>query len=459
MKKIFCWLLFWTFPAFLLSQNYQLDQRLEGHEAAISYLAMSAPDQLLVSGDEKGNIIVRETATGGIIHRLEQHKDRITDIAFSHEGQLMASASYDGTVILWNLSDGQSLETYQNTSSGAYDDVKGNEPSFVDFGPNDQMLYFGGYNLEVNRLSIQTGNLLNLHREAEDAITCGRVSPDGRHLAFASGGKIYFIDLRSWKVDKQFHRSDRYEDLICEIAFVPDRSVIAAWTVNGSIHFWDYQEDQYLNSIRATEVEGSSQLVFSNDGRQFLTGNLGRQALIWDLAQERVVQTLEEHQAPVTTFAISQDGQLIATGSEDHLILLWKKGSAPELPVPLTLPHQLNDRKVELQNTITVENEEIELLFWDNQKIDGDVISVNLNGAWIIDEQMLKQDPITHTVRFDQSENYLIVQAHNVGKIPPNTVALTIRDGDQERTITLRSELQTSAGLRLIHRGSNGDSE
>ncbi len=52
-------------------------------------------------------------------------------------------------------------------------------------------------------------------------------------------------------------------------------------------------------------------------------------------------------------------------------------------------------------------------------------------------------------VTFNEKHNILIVHAHNEGFIPPNTIAMIVRDGDKEHSFTLKSTMGTSAALRI----------
>jgi hypothetical protein len=61
-----------------------------------------------------------------------------------------------------------------------------------------------------------------------------------------------------------------------------------------------------------------------------------------------------------------------------------------------------------------------------------------------------KQKKITIEIPEDDTIGYLVMKAHNVGSIPPNTSLLRIMDGKKEHIIQLSSTLKRSGTLELI---------
>jgi WD40 repeat protein len=70
-------------------------------------LAFSPDGQILASGNNAGEIFVRDVASGElIIQPLVGHSNPIWGLAFSPDGETMVSASNDGQVIFWNTAEG-----------------------------------------------------------------------------------------------------------------------------------------------------------------------------------------------------------------------------------------------------------------------------------------------------------------------------------------------------------------
>lgn len=68
-------------------------------------LALSQSGNVIVTGDQLGNVSLWEVAKGTELYRLRGHKARISDIQFSPASDLLATASFDGKVLLWKTTD------------------------------------------------------------------------------------------------------------------------------------------------------------------------------------------------------------------------------------------------------------------------------------------------------------------------------------------------------------------
>lgn len=106
-------------------------------------------------------------------------------------------------------------------------------------------------------------------------------------------------------------------------------------------------------------------------------------------------------------------------------------------------------RKNHVLQTIEVVSDSLFLSFYDNGVVDGDSISVYLNGQAIVQNAMLKTVATKKTIGFTGNESELCLVAVNLGSIPPNTGLLVIRDGEKIYQINFSANLQTNAGVLL----------
>ena len=117
------------------------------------------------------------------------------------------------------------------------------------------------------------------------------------------------------------------------------------------------------------------------------------------------------------------------------------------------IPVTIKDREVKLQSTITVTAAEFEIEIWDKSVADGDSISLNLNGKWILENYEVVKNKLRMKVSINPQSpnNYLILYAHNLGEISPNTAAVAVLIGGQEYKLTLTSDLKTSGALNFVY--------
>lgn len=107
-------------------------------------------------------------------------------------------------------------------------------------------------------------------------------------------------------------------------------------------------------------------------------------------------------------------------------------------------------RQVVAEKECTVQHEKIILQVWDNNQEDGDIISLKLNDDWILTNFHLKKEKVSIPVELSRKNNQLLLFAENLGRIPPNTAAISIVDGLATKNIILNSDLHKSETVKLI---------
>ncbi len=108
-------------------------------------------------------------------------------------------------------------------------------------------------------------------------------------------------------------------------------------------------------------------------------------------------------------------------------------------------------RKISHRKEITVPTSQFKVQVWDGDKVDGDVISLQYNGKWLVQKYTIsktKREFVLDVV--PGAENQLILYAENEGQYPPNTAAITYFDGTQERSLSLSSDKSTCGALKFV---------
>ena len=103
---------------------------------------------------------------------------------------------------------------------------------------------------------------------------------------------------------------------------------------------------------------------------------------------------------------------------------------------------------------IDVASDSVRLSFYDNAEVDGDSISVFLNGDLLIAHQELSERAFNVYVKLDSTKeiNEVSMFAENLGKYPPNTALMVISDGEKRYETFLSSDFSGNATIRLRHR-------
>lgn len=107
-------------------------------------------------------------------------------------------------------------------------------------------------------------------------------------------------------------------------------------------------------------------------------------------------------------------------------------------------------RKVVSSKEWSVKSEKVTLQVWDNNKEDGDIISLKFNDTWILTNFLLKKEKYTIHLELKDKNNQLLLFAENLGSIPPNTAAISIDDNVLVRTFILNSDMSKSETVKIM---------
>ena len=102
--------------------------------------------------------------------------------------------------------------------------------------------------------------------------------------------------------------------------------------------------------------------------------------------------------------------------------------------------------------TIFFSSDSLSIALYDNGEVDGDTVSVIINDEMFIEKQGLKSSAFRKTfyIPRGQSDSLLVVlYANNLGKYPPNTGLLQIKDGDEIFYVRFKADLDQNAAIVL----------
>ncbi len=102
---------------------------------------------------------------------------------------------------------------------------------------------------------------------------------------------------------------------------------------------------------------------------------------------------------------------------------------------------------------VAVDTGLLRLDFYDNNQVDGDSITVLVNGKTILSHQKLTANPLTSFVKIDEQNTFQEVEmiAENLGSIPPNTALLIVTAGEKRYQLFLSSTETKSARVRFVY--------
>jgi hypothetical protein len=123
---------------------------------------------------------------------------------------------------------------------------------------------------------------------------------------------------------------------------------------------------------------------------------------------------------------------------------------AKSRPAPSTVKADIGNRSIETIQTVYFRTDSLKLTLYDNGDVDGDTVSVILNGRIVMGKKGLSTNPITETVYItpDMGDSLqMIMFAENLGAIPPNTGLLIVQDGRDRYEIRFSGDLKKNAAI------------
>jgi hypothetical protein len=109
-------------------------------------------------------------------------------------------------------------------------------------------------------------------------------------------------------------------------------------------------------------------------------------------------------------------------------------------------------RKIETIQTVEITQDSLVLSLFDNGVVDGDTVSVLINGKviWPRVGLLVKATNKTIYLTPDMGDSiFVVMYAENLGSIPPNTGLLVIRDGGIDHEIRFSGDLKKNSAIIL----------
>lgn len=444
----------------------KVERILSAHQGAVEYVQFHPTKNIVASAGHDETIVLWNLDNATVGHYpLVGHTNIINHIEFNRVGNLLASASNDGTIRLWDTNTRDLKKTIANAP--AYAIYK--EAYFAVFSPDERYIYFGGKNKKISRALVEGGDntaeviYKTPTNQREYDITVGICSPDRQYLVFASGNSIFFMDWGTHKIEKVIKQ---LPDYVNDLRFSNNGLMLSAWCENGKMFFWDYPSLENKTAINAGN-EGYSHIAYNAESTVIASGNVGSSIRLWNTKTKQQVGELNKHSKVVTTMAFHPtDNNVLLSGSYDGNIILWNLQAVTEdevvaTPPKLTIeqpsktentPVKINNRLVTTTTNMTMYSNTVSLFIWDEKKIDGDVVSIYLNGEEVLANYTLEAAKKEIKLELKPDEpNILALYAINLGYEPPNTAAVSIFDGQRSRKITLSSDLQKCEAINLIY--------
>lgn len=452
----------------VFGQNYNAIETFSDHVAGITVMTTDSEKKLLIAGDEKGNIYFYDLISGKQIQKVSVHAAAVTQLRFNSNGKLLISATADGEIKIFDF---EKNKVVQAIYSPEYSGI-----GFVLFSIADGFIYFNGNNKLFKTRSDLSQTVNQIYVE-HDTLFDAVITSDRSSLIYSAGNVIKVLNTRTDNLRQEIKFGTTN---IRKIALVKD-TILATWSADGTLAMWNYKLNQLeAQPIFFMKAGNPSPLTFSESGRLMCSGNIGNWARIWIPLERQIYQELFMHKETVTSSAFGVTDDFLYTGSLDKTIIKWQKGGdkPPVIPKPVTkteikteptpvpkvqnpdvqmanenVPTVIKGRKVISTEKIELNVPQISIYVYDNSYIDGDTMSLFFNGQWIVDHYgVTKKKYEVKLNLIENTNNYLVLFANNLGKSPPNTAEIEFDDGKKKYFYRLSSDLKTCSAINFFYK-------
>jgi len=167
--------------------------------------------------------------------------------------------------------------------------------------------------------------------------------------------------------------------------------------------------------------------------------------------KEDPVVAVAEKQAPPPSPAGNPEKAVVAVKRQEQAtasaIPIIQKIIAPAAEIAL--------RQTEVIRTVDFKSDSLTLVLYDNGIVDGDTVSVVLNGEVVIPKQGLTEQAYRRVIKIPPGLGdslQLVIYAENLGTIPPNSGLLVIQDGSDRHEVLFEGDLKRSSAVTLRRR-------
>lgn len=235
-------------------------------------------------------------------------------VDFSPDGKMLTGVCYNSTAPVWDVHSGQLLYALKETPSH---DVA------ISFSPDGAMVAVGGFGNEISLYDAATGQALGTLTPLPSPLWDLDFGPDGDRLASAN---FYYRSsnvpgMHLWAIpDGELRWSDGKNEYL-SVDYHPCGDRIAYGALSGGVTLVEAETGQLLANLSVSSHVGD--VAFSPDGQVLAAGSDDHKIRLWKTADDQLLNTLEGHTHYVNGVAFSPDGRLLISGSHDKKVGIW----------------------------------------------------------------------------------------------------------------------------------------
>lgn len=229
-----------------------------------------------------------------------------------------------------------------------------------------------------------------------------------------------------------------------------------------------------LNGVNPSVIEktlfhtmSSYKLTYSRKGdKEYLKGGAGAKSTGAKILSFGIMQPVsytkvkdEIDTTPFIAARLQLYNKIPAAAQKQPEVLTAKNGTEATIKETAAAPASdlkivKESRKSELVKTFDTKEDSVKLVLYDNGEIDGDTVTVFVNGQIIINRLGLSTRPYEMYIPVAKNGQVQVIElmANNLGSIPPNTAYMLVWEKDKRHELRVLSDLNTNARIDIKYK-------
>lgn len=338
----------------------------------INGVAFSFDDALIATAGDDGYVRVWEVATGRMQLEIQAHEHPAFNVAFLRNDSLLLSCGRDSAMRLWHVKDGTRAGALEGPSEAvdAFAVSPGEKsvwsvstdlflrrfdldsqqpigpnirhlkrPTCVAVTPNGALVVSGELGEQLVACNAATGKVEII--QTSHPIQSVAVSPDGRKLAAGDrNGAVHLWEIQpvasarcgyTFEAKSGWHA---HEGRVYGLHFTHDSQTLMSVGSDGATRSWDVQQlitPDVRHSWTAANSGSLNSFCFIADSPILASANPAQGIELWDVTarSNQPIKTIPL--AHVQCVGCSSSGLLIAGGTYNGLVAVWKDPDAPPI--------------------------------------------------------------------------------------------------------------------------------
>ncbi len=423
-------ILFYCLSINIFSQNIELIESFIGYQEDSEIISFTPNNRIILSGDYSGKLNLWDLKHQTIIKSINAHSMPINSIKFSENGKKFTTCSPDSCVKIWDFNSGRLIDSIKIQSIPQIAIFNKNENGYLIFDEDGNVFEkkFRNKNLAKKFTNEQKFLDAILSHDKNYIITC-----DEKSLKM----KDYYSGDLTWEIE---HPT---KNIFSKVQ-IHSKDTLVLWSKNGNINFWEIENKNPLLEINATNLH--NRLSINRHCDIIISGYYKDRPFLINLNEIDFSEDYKTDFVIANTFLSSLNKKyLVSSGTKRrHRLMEIKKHKF--------FPISVQKRKVADKKEFLTDSRYVVLEIWDNAQIDGDTVSLNFNGKWILKDYGLVRGKKQVFLKLQEGQsNELIFYAKNLGKISPNTTAITLIDRKDKKEFEINSNLDENGKITLIN--------